>query len=398
MDARRQLQAWLREISKTYYEYDRISLFDVQGVERLAVPDRPEPLPVHMAKSIATVLAARQVMFLGFYRDAPGLPIQLEVLAPIYDESDTNVPLGVLVLRIDPKIRLYPFIQHWPVPSTTAETLLVRREGNEVVYLNELRFQTNTALNLRIPLSNTNVLAVKAALGQTGIVEGRDYRGEPVIADIRAVPGSSWFLVAREDVSEAFAPLRERLWQMIFMLGVLIFGSGAGVGLVWRQQHIRYYREKAEAQAERARLGAIVESSEDAIIGKNLESIITSWNAGAEYLYGYSAAEAIGQSITLIIPPERLGELTRFMEKIKRGKAIKHHETERVRKNGERIQESLTLSPVRDAAGTIVGVSAIARDITERKRAEAALRKSEANLIRRPSDSPRGQLELGHAE
>ena len=110
--------------------------------------------------------------------------------------SSGGRPLGVLMLRIDPSVYLYPFIQRWPTPSETAETLLIRREGNEAVFLNELKFQKNTALALRVSLDNTDLPAVKAALGQEGIVEGVDYRGVPVLAAVRAVPDSPWFLVA----------------------------------------------------------------------------------------------------------------------------------------------------------------------------------------------------------
>jgi PAS domain S-box-containing protein len=376
-DAQRQLQAWLGKF-QACYEYTRVYLLDVQGAERLAVPNQPEPLPGHLARDIAAVLRSGQVTFLDFHRDAPGLPVQLEILVPIFDGSDKNRPLGVLILRINPAVLLFPYIRQWPVPSQTAETLLVRREGNEAVYLNELRFQTNTALNLRIPITNTNVPAVKAALGQTGIVAGRDYRGVPVIADVRAVPDSPWFLVTRQDVAEVFAPLRARLWQVVVMIGVLLFGSAAGVGMVWRQQRVWFYRAKYETEAFRAKLGAIVESSEYAIISKNLDGIITSWNPSAERIYGYSAAEAIGKSIGILIPPGHPNELPQLIEKIKRGEAVEHYETGRIRKNGERIQMSLSLSPVKNEAGAIVGVSVICYDITERKRAEEALRESRA--------------------
>jgi PAS domain S-box-containing protein len=392
-DARRQLQAWLGRF-QSYYEYTRISLFDVQGAERLVVPDRPEPLPGHLANDIAAVLKSRQVTFLDFHRDAPGLPIQLEILVPIYDSPATNRPLGVLVLRINPETRLYPFIKRWPMPSATGETLLVRREGNEVVFLNELLFRTNTALNLRIPLTNTNVLAVKAALGETGIVEGQDYRGALVIGDVRAVPGSPWFLVAREDAGEIFAPMRARLWQMIFTLGVLLLAAGAGVGLLWRQQRVQFFREKLEAQAERARLGAIVESSHDAIVGGNLDGIISSWNIGAEKIYGYGAAEAIGQSVVMLIPHGKNEEFARLLEDVKRGESVINHDTDRIRKDGERIHVSLTLSPVRDAAGKVVGVSAIGCDITEQKRAEAALRRSREEFKDLFDNAPVGFHEL----
>jgi len=392
-DARRQLAAWLGRF-QSYYEYTRIYLLDVQGAERLSVPDQPEPLPTHLAKDIGAVLQSRQVTFLDFHRDAPGLPVQLEILVPIFDEPDTNRPLGVLALRIDPNTVLYPFIRQWPVPSATAETLIVRREGNEVVFLNELRFQTNTALNLRIPLANTNVPAVKAALGQTGIVEGRDYRGVPVIADVRAVPDSPWFMVAREDAAEVFAPMKERLWQMLCTLGVLLLATGVGVGLAWRQQRVRFYREKLESQGERVRLGSIVESSEDAIIGKSLDGKITSWNAGAERIYGYSATEAVGKPVTMLIPPGQPDEFPQLMEKIKRGESIAHYETARIRKNGELITISLSLSPVKDATGAVVGASVIGRDITEHKLAEVALRRSRVEFKDLFDNAPVGFHEI----
>jgi len=121
----------------------------------------------------------------------------------------------------DPETYLYPLLNLWPTPSRTAETLLVRRDGNYALFLNELKFQKKTALNLRIPLESKDTPAVKAALGQEGIVEGRDYRGVRVIADVRAVPDSPWFLVARMDASEAFGPMRERLREVIIMAALL---------------------------------------------------------------------------------------------------------------------------------------------------------------------------------
>jgi PAS domain S-box-containing protein len=380
-DAQQQLQAWFGKF-QSYYEYSRIYLLDVQGAKRVAVPDEPEPLPGHLAKDKAAVLQSGQVTFLDFHRDAPGLPVHLEILVPIFDRSDTNRPLGVLVLRINPNVWLSPYLRQWPVPSETAETLLVRREGNEAVFLNELRFQTNTPLGLRTSLENTNIPAVRAVLGQEGIMEGTDYRGVPVLAALNAVPDSPWFLVAKIDRTEVYAPLRERLRLTLLLAGLLLISAGLGIGTIWRHQRVQFYREKYEVEAERAKLSAIVESSEDAIIGKSLDGTITSWNAGAERIYGYSAAEAIGKPITILIPPGQPDELPQFIGKIRRGEAVEHYETERLRKTGERLQISLTLSPVKDAAGVIVGISAIGHDITERKRTEETLRASEIRYRR----------------
>ena len=134
---------------------------------------------------------------------------------------------------------------------------------------------------------------------------------------------------------------------------------------------------KQAAMRERLRLAAIVESSDDAIIGKDLDGIITDWNNGAEQLYGYSANEIIGKPISVLAPPERVGDFAEIIGTIRRGESIKHFETVRQTKSGNQIAVSLTVSPIVDPDGRIVGASAIARDISERKHQEAILRESE---------------------
>jgi PAS domain S-box-containing protein len=150
--------------------------------------------------------------------------------------------------------------------------------------------------------------------------------------------------------------------------------SGAPVGAVLI---FRDVTERKRAEEAQARLAAIVESSEDAIVSKTLDGIILSWNAGAERLFAYASHEAIGRSITLIIPPERQDEEHEILARIARGERVEHFETVRVAKDGRRIDISLTVSPVRDRAGRIVGASKVARDITDRKRAEEALREAD---------------------
>jgi PAS domain S-box-containing protein len=128
------------------------------------------------------------------------------------------------------------------------------------------------------------------------------------------------------------------------------------------------------------RYAAIVDSSEDAIISKNLNAVIVTWNAGAQRLFGYTDAETIGQPITILIPPELRDEENKILEKLRTGECIEHYETVRVTNTGKRINVSLTISPMRDSTGKIVGFSKIARDISERKRTEEALRASEERL------------------
>ena len=126
--------------------------------------------------------------------------------------------------------------------------------------------------------------------------------------------------------------------------------------------------------AATASLTAIVDSSDDAIIGKDLNGVISSWNKGAERLFGYTAQEAIGQSITMLIPPDRQDEEPEILARLKRGERVDHFETVRVSKDGSLLELSLTISPIKDATGEVIGASKIARDITKRKQAEEALR------------------------
>ena len=124
----------------------------------------------------------------------------------------------------------------------------------------------------------------------------------------------------------------------------------------------------------RLRLAAIVDSSNDAIISKNLDGVISTWNLAAQELFGYSEADAIGQPITFIIPPDLHDEERDILRQVRVGARIEHYETRRVTRDGRTLDVSITVSPVRDSTGTIVGASKILRDVTESRRARTALR------------------------
>jgi PAS domain S-box-containing protein len=141
-----------------------------------------------------------------------------------------------------------------------------------------------------------------------------------------------------------------------------------------------FAREDPDHFIERAILAAIVDSSDDAIVSKTLEGRILTWNGGATRIFGYEADEIIGKPITVIVPPELHEEENQILEKLRRGERIDHFDTVRVTKDGRRVHISLTVSPIRDAAGRVIGASKVARDVSERKHAEQALRQSEEAL------------------
>ncbi|HYG34177.1 MAG TPA: PAS domain S-box protein, partial [Clostridia bacterium] len=140
---------------------------------------------------------------------------------------------------------------------------------------------------------------------------------------------------------------------------------------------LRDVTERMRAEEARARLAAIVESSEDAILSEDLEGRVTSWNAGAERLFGYSVGEVLGRMADFLIPLGYRTQTANILERLRRGERLEHYETVRLSKDGRPIDVSLTISPIRDASGKMAGISTIIRDITERKQAEAELRDSE---------------------
>ena len=175
--------------------------------------------------------------------------------------------------------------------------------------------------------------------------------------------------------------------------GIVIMMVSSGVLLVGLTLWTAFALDRAELARERGkesarRLAAIVTSSNDAIIGKTLDGIVTSWNPGAEVIYGYSAAEMIGQSVIRVVPADRHDEFEGLLQQLRRGETVRHYETERTRKDGKTIAVAVCISPLKDEKGRIVGASTIARDISERKRAELALtderRRFESVLDRLP--------------
>ncbi len=154
--------------------------------------------------------------------------------------------------------------------------------------------------------------------------------------------------------------------------------------------------ELKRVEGQRETLAAIVDSSQDGIIGKTLDGVITSWNAGAERLYGYSAREAVGRMLELIVPPDQRSLMAAVFEKLRQGIKVDPFETSRVRKNGERFDISLTFSPIRDAGGRLVGASGIDRDISDRKRAEEELLRRAEQLVEADRRKDEFLAMLGH--
>jgi PAS domain S-box-containing protein len=197
-----------------------------------------------------------------------------------------------------------------------------------------------------------------AALVVTQITEA----GPSVFAIVAGFLAGDWFFVAPRHTLLMSDP-RDRLNSVFYFFICFV------ILLVTRRTRRALARDRASRLAFR-QLAAIIESSEDAIVGRSLQGKIVNWNAGAGKLYGYTQDEALGQPIGFLDPPDRASEFTPLLERVACGEHIRHFETVRRKKDGKLVEVSLSVSPVRNSAGQIVGVSTIARDISERKQAE----------------------------
>ncbi|BBO80867.1 hypothetical protein DSCO28_14330 [Desulfosarcina ovata subsp. sediminis] len=218
------------------HDYADVLLVDPEG--RLLKSLAGENI-VHLeyASALASAMRERKPVFVELQRGIHYQTPHISVVVPLFTlDGQTRGPLGAIILVSNASQFLYPLIQSWPAPSKSAETVLVQRDGEEVLYLNDLRHRPNSALNLRIPLSRTDLTSVMAVLGKEGIVEGRDYRNIKVLSVIQPVPASPWFMVAKIDAAEAFAEWRFRAILILSLLLSLVGLTGVFALVVWQQE------------------------------------------------------------------------------------------------------------------------------------------------------------------
>jgi len=227
--------------------YQNMILATPDGRLLLSLDRRLTELEPDTKQLVAQVVASGKTVFGDFFHCPVHQQIHLDIAAPILDDEQRTV--AVLGLRSDPETILYPLIQSWPLPSKSAGTLLMRKDGNDALFLNVLRHRSDPVLTFRIPLSCTNMPGVQAVLGKTGVFEGKDYRGVDALADLRPVPGSPWFMVAKVDTNEILAEVRCRGGFILLLVAlgiVMIILMAAFVGSYQRKWAVEALRESEE--------------------------------------------------------------------------------------------------------------------------------------------------------
>ena len=333
-------------------------------------------------KSLASqAMQAQKVVFSDLYLDENS-KVMLSVLTPLLViQGNKKVTIGAILIRIEPYQFLYPLIKSWPTPSLTGETELVRREGNEVVFLNELRHRKNIPLNLRFPLDSPKLVAAMIARGKTGIVEGFDYRGVPVLAATGLIPDSPWFLVAKIDADEIYAPLKKLSQQLVFFLFVLIGSAGISVAYFQRNQQIRFYRRQYEAERKRRVLAQryeyLTRFANDIILVTDQSLRIVEANDRAITSYEYTRDELLNLHLIDLYPPGSEQVLDTLMRHVEEESGI-IFEVMQQRKNGTTFPVEVSLRLLELEGEKLF--QEIIRDITERKRTEEVLKQSEKNM------------------
>ena len=336
-----------------------------------------------------------------FYRCSHCGQIHIDVASPLANRSAV-LGVVVLVLRTDPRALLYPLIQAWPTPSASAETLLVRRDGQHVLYMNDLRHRADMTLGLRRSLEDRTVPAVQAVLGTEGRFVGRDYRGEDVLADLRAVPTSNWFMVAKVDLQEVRAESRVRN-RGIALISVLAIGTlGASVGFATRRHQRNLLRARLahesasleESKRSEARLSALVtkldetvsalRASEerfrttlysigDGLIATDADGRVQYINTVAERLTGWPEADARGRAIDEVfrIADEKTGVPvpTPVRRVLETGTVVGlANHTVLIARDGTSRPVADSGAPIRSDDGSVHGVVLVFRDQTEDRR------------------------------
>ena len=363
-----------------------VLLVDPHGKLRLGLRGQVQSLDKSVLESLSSAFRYRRPEITDLHVGQDDLPPHIDIIAPLFAlNGEKNKPVGAVVIQINPQQFLYPLIQLWPTASRSAESLLVRRDGDAVLFLNELRHQTGTALKLAIPLNRKDVPAVMAALGKEGVVHGKDYRGVEVVSVLKAIPNSPWRMVTKVDESEAFAAWRLESILIVSLMLAMVAALAATTGVIWQRNQKAQYKVLFESEEGRRkseeRYRKLVEFLPK-MIGVHVKHKWVYMNpAGVKLLGAKSEGELIGKEIREIVSPEFRDIVRSRLEQVeKKGLSVPELEEKFIRIDGEKVDVSVSAVPI-DYQGES-GIFVFAEDISARKKAEEELRRSHDELER----------------
>jgi PAS domain S-box-containing protein len=342
-------------------------------------------------QTLTLAFEGKNPVFVDLHRESPDRPPHISVICPLFSGSrqDPDSPMAALVFINNPESFLYPLIQSWPTADKTGETLLIRQDNDQVLFLNNLRRQPDAALRLRIPRTQTQVPAVMALQGKKGYVQGMDYGGVKVAAVILPIPDSPWFIVSKIDIQEAFAEWRFRSFLMLsLILGLAILLGVAGLVIRQREKRIHFqnlYHSEMALRASLERHSTTLKAIGDAVISTDAQGLVELMNPVAESLTGWKQEEALGKPLAevfSIINAETRKQVDNPVKKVlKDGRVmgLANH-TILLSKNGSEYQIADSAAPIKDGNGVVTGVVLVFRDVTDEYRMREAVFRREQYL------------------
>ena len=386
---RNEIQQSLKSLTETY-DYKSVLLVDTAGNTRVAFPNQDTLVGDHLRPLLPGIIKQREIILTDLHKANLARFIHLDLIIPLIDRSQNDkLVLGLLALRIDPQQVLYPLLQSWPTPSKSAETLLIRKDGEDIVYLNELRHLKNTALILKRPALSESLPAAMAAKGITGTTDGMDYRNVPVVAAMNKIPGTPWYLVTKMDREEVLSSLNSQIRMIVVILILVILASGSFLGLLIRNQRVIYYRERYENEVDRLALikhfDYILKFANDIILLIDKDLNIVEANDHALEFYQYTRDEFIGMNMEKIRAPETLSQLSGNVNIIEENESATF---ETVHKRRDNSTFPIELSTRAISIEGSKYYQSIGRDITKRKNVENTLRESEDRFRKIFEESP----------
>ncbi|MDP2393747.1 MAG: PAS domain-containing protein [Methylococcaceae bacterium] len=376
-----QLQARLEQFATTY-GFAAVSLLDGQGNRLWGTSKAPQVLSPNVLPAVAKALVGGNTQRMGPTRDAAG-QVWLDFIVPL---TVLPGPAPIIVLHADLTDWLLPKLHAWPLPSASGEMLLLRRDGDQVLYLNDLRYPQASTANLTLPIATDKLLAAQALRGDAltnGAIEGVDYRGIASIGVARPIEGTDWLLLAKFDQADLYRAVAGDTAWISFAGLVTLFVSIAGFYLLRQGQQLAVVNAVRQVQEERLDalnlLSSIADSSDDAIFAKDLAGRYTLFNSAASRFVGKSVETVLGQDDRAIFPPEQAEKLMAIGRQIIANKEIFYQEEALDTTNGTRTFLA-TKGPLRDKQGQVIGIFGISRDITVLKQVEQSLREGEERL------------------
>jgi PAS domain S-box-containing protein len=373
------------------FDYRNILLLDTTGRVILSFPGQDSLISDHLRPLIPGIVRERKVKLTDIHVASLVSFVHMDLIVPIMKNENAPVE-GLLILRLDPEEFLYPLISSWPASGKTAESFLIRQDGDNVVFLSDLPYMEGNQILTRRPVSEPLSPCAMAVKGVKSTSDAIDYKGHHVVASMNKIPDTGWYLIAKIDREEVLTPLKGQINMFLIILFLLILASGLIIRFFIWNQRVRFYRERHEYEQDRftimkqaedtlkeseERFRKLFEDSPFSMVMTDQQLRILKANNSFCRMTGYEEGELLDSTFRKFTPSEQAEKDEENIKMlISRESSVYQTEKPYIRKDGTTIWGMTTISTVRDNKGEIKFFLAMIEDITSKREASEELEKS----------------------